>query len=400
MTTHIAFAWEIGSGFGHLTPISNLGSELIRRGFRVSAIIPARSGGRRMLEPQGVEVFDAPEQDPPPRASPLSFNYAANLLRNGYWHGPTVTRRLTDWQELLDRLQPDLLLTDHAPAPLLVSRGAPYPRAAIGNGFTLPPLRAPMPSLQPWFPLAEIRLAGLEQRFLDAVNPVLDELSIAPLTDVASLFDGVERFICIERELDHYTDRATEEFLGSIDPHQVLPAPPIEADESPVFVYLPAHNRFLNSVLAALRTRNIPTLAYVAGGQGLAEAEPPSSPIRYLTGLVELRDLANRCPLAITHGGTLTAALFLRQGTKLLICPQDLEKALLARRLVERNLAHATNWFSADDDQPEARLDAILDSPPPMGLAAFAARYRHDRPAANVGTIADRLVQLTSGELR
>jgi hypothetical protein len=351
-----------------------------------------------MLEPLGVEVLDAPEYAAPAHSFPVSINYAANLLRNGFWHGPTLAKRLAGWQELLDRLKPDLLVADHAPAALLASRCMACTEVAIGNGFTLPPLRAPMPSLQPWFPLTEGRLTEVERRFLDILNPVLEDMGISPLAEVSSLYDGVERFLCIEPELDHYSIRKEENYLDAIEPEAGLPTVPIESEESPVFVYLSAHNRFLKSVLSALRIRKIPTIAYISGTTGLAEAEPPGSSIRYLNGLIDLRKLASRCRLAIIHGGTFTTSLLLKQATKVLICPQDLEKALLGHRLVERDLAWTTNWFSADDCQPEAKLDAILESPLPTELATFTARYREREPGSNVAQIVDKLEQLVAGD--
>jgi UDP:flavonoid glycosyltransferase YjiC (YdhE family) len=378
--------------------MSALGREFLQRGWRVSAIVPARSPGRRMLEPLGVEVLDAPEYATPPHSFPVSINYAANLLRNGYWHGPTLARRLTGWRGLLDRLKPDLLVADHAPAALLVSRRMDCAVAAIGNGFTLPPMHSPMPCLQPWFPFSEGRLADVEHRFLATLNPILEDMGISLLSKVSSLYDGVERLLCIEPELDHYSIRKEENYLDAIEPEAGLPTAPIESEESPVFVYLSAHNRFLNSVLSALRIRKIPTIAYISGTTGLAETELPGSSIRFLNRLIDLRKLAAHCRLAIIHGGTLSTSLFLKHATKVLICPHDLEKALLAHRLMERDLAWATNWFSVDDDQPEAKLDTILELPPPSGLATFAARYRERKPGTNVPQIVDRLEQLVVGD--
>lgn len=347
-----------------------------------------------MLEPLGFEVFDAPEHSPPPHPSSVSINYAANLARNGYWQVDTVTQRLTGWRTLLDRLKPELLVADHAPAALLACRNIPIAKVAIGNGFTLPPLRSPMPSLQPWFPIAESRLMEEERRFLAGVNPALHEMGISTLASVASLFDGAERLLCIEPELDHYPVRPDETYLGAVEQVSELPPPPIDRDTAPVFVYLSVHNRFLPALLAALRARRIPALAYIAGGEELADAEPTGSTIRHLSGLVDLKEVARHCRLAVIHGGTLTASLFLKRGVKLLICPQDLEKALLGWRLAERGLAWSLNWFSPDDTQPETRLDEILNGPLPPRLAGFAARHADLRADENVAIIAGRLAEM------
>jgi hypothetical protein len=347
-----------------------------------------------MLEPLGFEVFDTPEHSPPPHPFPVSINYATNLLRNGYWHAETATRRLAGWRALLDRLRPDLLVADHAPAALLASRGAQYPRAALGHGFTLPPLCNPMPGLQPWFQIPEPRLIDEEGRLLDTMNSAAQASGIPPLECVASLFDGVERFLCIEPELDHYPVREEGTYLGTLNPDLDLPAPSADLGDSLVFVYLSAKNRFTSPLLSSLRRREIPTLAYIAGGGELAEAEPPGSCIRYLSGLMNLQQVASRCRLAVIHGGTLSASLFLKQSVRLLICPQDLEKSLLGWRLVERGLAWSLNWFSADGNQSEVRLDEALSSPPPPGLAGFAARHAGSRSQDKVAVITERLMEI------
>lgn len=208
--SHMVFAWEIGSGFGHLTPIAALGDEFRRRGHRVTAIVPDPGRGQEMLAPLGIDVVELPSHPAPERSFPLSINYAANLRRNGFWHGPTVARRVETWRDLLNRLEPDLLFCDHAPGALLASRDAGYPRAAMGTGFTLPPLTTPMTSVQPWLPIPADRLTDTDRNFLDTVNPVIQHVGLAPLTTVASLFDGVERFLCVEPELDHYATRPDE----------------------------------------------------------------------------------------------------------------------------------------------------------------------------------------------
>lgn len=386
------FAWEIGSGFGHLTTIAEVGQALLRQHFKIAAIVPARTPGRNILEPLGFEVFDAPEHDAPLRNLPISINYAANLLRNGYWHAETVSRRLSDWRGLLDRLRPDLLISEHAPVALLASRDASYLKAAAGNGFTLPPLTRPMPSLQPWFPSTESRLAREEEKLVNVLNAALTKAGLRPLNSVAALFEGVERFLCIDPELDHYPTREHEHFLGAIESPSGLPISIIDLSNAPVFVYLSAHNRFLKPLLMALRRRDIPTLAYIANGQKLADLEPAGSSIRYLTHLVDLPEIAAHCRLAVIHGGTLSASLFLKHGVKLLICPQDLEKALLGWRIKERKLGWTLNWFSPDDNQAEAMLDRILDGPNPEALARFAHRQHDQNSGDKVASLIDRFL--------
>jgi UDP:flavonoid glycosyltransferase YjiC (YdhE family) len=372
---HVVFAWEIGSGLGHLIPIAALGDAFRRRGHHVTAIVPNIERSRQVLSPLGIDVVELPSHRAPPRSFPLSINYSANLLRNGFWHGPTVASRVETWRGLLNRLEPDFLFCDHAPGALLASRGANYARAAIGTGFTLPPLSTPMPSVQPWFPIPVDRLADADRVFLGTVNPVLRQAGLPALARVASLFHGVQRFLHVEPELDHYPIRPDETYSGAIEPPPSLSLPPLPPEsDGGVFVYLSATNRFLEPVLNVLKARNVRVDAYIAGKPSAPDTSVQAPNIHYLPTPVDLKRVAVRCRLAITHGGTLSASMLLRRGAKLLVCPEDLEKALFGKRLVDRKLAYSCNWFAPDADDAAATLGNVLDSiQPPSGLAAFAA---------------------------
>lgn len=384
---HIVFAWEIGSGFGHLTPIAALGQELVRRGHRVTALVPPSATASTLLGEAGIRLLPMPAVPAPARAFPLSLNYSANLARNGFWHAATTRQRVHEQQQALQQLQPDLLIADHAPAALLASQGAAFARVAIGNGFTLPPLAQPMPALQPWFALDEARLARCDEALLQGVNPALCALGLPELPTVAALFDAVEPMLYIEAELDHYsgseTGRTASHYWGSIAPATALPPLPLPLDGAPfVFVYLSTGNRFLLPVLHTLLACGVQVIAYIAGAIGPDAPIPlEHAAIRYLDAPADLSCLDGRCLLAITHGGTATAAQMLKQGIPLLCCPLDLEKAVFSQRLQQRGLAVSANWFAPDSSQVQPLIRELLQGTRQAPqLAAFAARHGSHAP--------------------
>ena len=388
---HTVFVWEIGSGFGHLTPIAALGRELVRRGHRVSALVPASETARALLGQAGISQLPMPPCPAPARAFALSPNYSANLLRNGYWHSATVAQRVHQCQQALQQLQPDLMIADHAPAALLASRGARFARAAMGNGFTLPPLATPMPAVQPWFALKEAQLATCDKALLDGVNPALPPLGLAPLPSVAGLFDDVAPLLYVEAELDHYPAREHAHYYGTLAPATPQPPCPLPADGAPfVFVYLSSNNRFLQPVMQALLARGVNVVAYIAGrSETTGVVSDGGGSVLYLDAPVDLSRLAGSCVLAITHGGTATAALMLKQGIPQLCCPLDLEKAVLASRLQQRGLALSANWFAPDSRHVIPLVHELLDgSRRPPQLDAFGAR-----PASSGSEQLDLLAQ-------
>lgn len=390
--SHVVFAWEIGSGFGHLVPIAALGKEFRRRGLRVTAVVQSGCRGLQILSSIGIDVVELQTRQAPERSFPLSVNYTANLLRNGYWHGETVARRIESWRELISRLRPDLLFCDHAPSALLASRGASLARAAMGTGFTIPPLSSPMPNIQPWFPIPAERLAEADAALLETVNPVLEQEKLTPLETAASLFDDVERFLCVEPELDHYEIRPDMAYWGTIAPSPSVQFPDtLSGGEYSVFLYMSSTNRFLRPVLNALSELGIRVLAYVAESAESEGEGPVQAPnIRYLRSWVDLREVAARCSLTITHGGTLSSSLLLMNGAKLLICPADLDKAVLGAQLQKRHLAHSLNWFAPDVENVRAVIERILDSPPLPNVASFSARHSGMPAGENVRRIVNR----------
>ena len=176
----ILCCWEIGAGYGHLYRLFPLVEELINKEIEVLIVTKDLSRTKSIFDPLGVTCFQAPSIQTPPRQFPFSINYAQNLLRNGFWHTPSLQARLREWLELFDQFQPDLILAEHAPAALLAARLAGLRRAVIGTGFTIPPSVSPMPTIQPWFPVPRTRLIQSEEEFLSGVNPVLVEMGGKP----------------------------------------------------------------------------------------------------------------------------------------------------------------------------------------------------------------------------
>lgn len=380
----VALCWELGGGFGHLFPLLALGRRLRARGHQVAFVV--RDAARAAAWLGGFELHAAPSVDAPPRTFPLSRSYAENLLRNGYWHAGTLRARLAAWVERLRALAPDVVLVDHAPAALLAARSLGVPRAATGVGFALPPLVTPMPTLQPWLPVPESELLAGERRLLEALDA-----AGSPLPSVAALFEGTERFLTIAPECDHYEGRG--EHLGPL-PYEAPGAAPRWPDGpgARVFVYLGARSRFLEPVLDALRELDAPTLAWV--GEGTDAARWRSERLRLLTGLVDLDAVARECGVFVSHGGMASLAVFLRRGVPALICPPELEQAMLAHRLAARGLALQLNFLAPRPDVL-GKIRRLRDDPSALpGLPGFLERHGRTDPEPTAARIVARCEQL------
>ena len=384
--------WEIGAGYGHLFRLFPLVCELLDREHEVLVVVPDNTHASQVFEQLDITLLPAPTSQAPGKNFSLSLNYAQNLLRNGFWHAPTLQSRLRDWLALFDAYQPDFILAEHSPSALLAARLAGLRRAAIGTGFTIPRLVSPMPAIQPWFDIPQSHLLQIESEFLALVNPVLAELGGKPLANVADIFAGAEIFLCTFVELDHYSNRTQMPYCGPIvySPPQRKPDWPT-INGKRVFLYMRAANRYLRPLLDQLHQMSLSVLACVPD---LPETEMDTlqrSHLHITTEPVDLQQVALDCCLMISQGGTNSGTLMLLSGVPVLVCPLELEQTLWAYRITAKKLGSMVNPFNPEPNY-QAKIDFILNATEIRDqVQNFSDRYTLFDSRQSVREIANRI---------
>ena len=383
--------WELGDNLGHLMRLLPLARALRGRG---DEVVWAMSGGRRSaLDRIGAEGFLAvpvPDWDCVDPALPWSQTYGQNLLRNGYRLPHRLAAQLEAWRVLIADQKPDLLIAEHAPTALLAARRAGLPRLALGTGFSLPPRSRPMPGLPPWFTFPQDLLVRHEESFLERVNPVLEAAGCRPLGQAADIFEGAVPCLCTWPEFDHYPDRPPKEYHGPLF-HPAWGRAPRWAGDPMVFVYLKANHRLFGDLLDLLRKHRLPALVYAPDHDG--GAGRPGDGIRITSQPVDLCAAKDRVRFAITAGGHNTAVRMLREGIPMLLCPAQLEQAVLAFRLAERGLCAMVSMFDPAPDLTRP-IQALAEEPAPPALLDLAHRYRDWDPARTLDSILDRCLEV------
>lgn len=345
------------------------------------------------LQDHAEQIVQAPIWQAPRKSHPLSQTYAENLSRNGYWHKDSLQDQLKGWLALLEDCRPDLILAEHAPSALLAARHANLPRAAIGTGFTIPPLEEPMPGFQPWFALPKQYLQESEQAFLDCVNTVLRELGAAPLHAVADIFEGAVRFLCTFPELDHYGVRADAAYCGPViyTPQDRKESWTSNARDN-VFIYLHANNPFFRPIIARIKEMQQPTVAFVPGLSDDERHSLQAGTLTIVNDPVNLKAAASHCQLMICHGGHNAGTLMLLAGVPLLICPSQLEQAIWAYRICEQGLGVMFNYFDSHPDIGK-KLESAFTFPV-KPVADFAKKYDQFDSRVVVGDVASKCLEL------
>jgi UDP:flavonoid glycosyltransferase YjiC (YdhE family) len=391
--SRILCCWEIGAGFGHLYRLYPLVEELLKNDHDVMVISTDLCRAKQVFEPFNIPIFTAPSNQAPHKKFPPSLNYAQNLLRNGFWHTQSLRSRLGEWLELFNTIQPDFILAEHSPVALIAARLAGLPRAAIGTGFTIPPLVSPMPTIQPWFNLPQSRLLQIEDEFLTQVNPVVVNLGGTPLKAVANIFDGAEIFLCTLPELDHYNQRVQMSYSGPIlhSPQHQKPEWP-GGDQIKVFVYMRAVNRFLMPLLDQLQQLPLSVLACIPDLPETERHNLQQPNLLITTDPVDLNQVAVDCSLMISQGGTNSGTLMLLSGVPVLVCPLELEQAMWAHRITTQGLGDMVNIFNPNPDL-KAKIDLNLNNTDLVDrVRKFAQRNSTFETQQTVRDIANRII--------
>ena len=258
-------------------------------------------------------------------------------MRNGFWHGPTLSKAVQEWQELFEAQKPALVITEFAPTALLAASLSGLPRADLGTGFTVPPARNPMPSMQPWLEIPAKRLIASDRRLTKVLNETLG----TSFKSTADFYLGVGRLCCTFPEMDHYGD-ASREHLGPIwyHPKGRVPKWP-RADGPKLFLYMNQENRFLGPLLRALEELEWNALACIPGAPTTERGS-----LSVVGELVDLELACQECDYAVTHGGFGTTTALLLAGKPLLLCPNSLEQMMMAFRLNKQGLTRLVSFVN------------------------------------------------------
>lgn len=177
-----ALAWELHGGADHLSPLARLARSLVERGHQVDFIlrdlgVASAALGELMQHPL-VALWPAPiwQQPSAPLGQP-TCNSVDHLMQEGYASPSGLLGLATGWRTILQALDPDLLVADHAPTALLAARGLRFPCVQLES------CAAPIPVPPPQ-----------AVQVLNSCNTVLAQLGQPPLTTLHELLGASTSF--------------------------------------------------------------------------------------------------------------------------------------------------------------------------------------------------------------
>lgn len=338
----IALIWELGADLGHISRLLAVALALRERGHHCTLVLRDISRAWPLLQPHGLPFMQAPIWLPPVRGLPAELNFAETLFRFGFLDPNGLSSLIAAWRGVVEHLQPELLVFDHAPGALLGTRGLGLPRVIIGNSFAVPPQQAPWPAYRWWLPPAAqaaqaARLLAAEQRLVAGANQALQRFGAPLLARACDLYQAEARLICARPALDAYGPRAGERYVGPAN-NLALGEPPQWPDgPGPrVFAYLKPGYRHSAAMLRALQAAPVRSLVHAPGlapevMQRLQPSSQQSASLRLAPHLLRMAQVRRQADLAICHAGGITDVM-LEAGKPLLLLPMQMEQTMTARR--------------------------------------------------------------------
>ena len=395
--SRILYAWELGGGYGHVTSFLPLALALRTRGHEVVCAVRDLRSAQTFLGRHGFEAHQAPIWLHPPPGLPEPMNYSEMLFEVGYLDARGLMGMVRGWRSLLTRVDPDLLLVDHAPTCLLAARaGIRARRAVFGTGFCLPPRQDPLPTFVPWRSPPLERLVENDRRLLDSANRVLDRLGGASLARMADLFDVDEDFLCTFPELDHYGRREDARYWGAtfaLD-EGVAPEWP-EGRGAKILAYLSTAYRDFDRLTKALGELPHRIVAHVPGFE-----PPPRSrheSIVFSARPLNMAAAIAECDLVLCHGGHGTVSLALLAGRPLVVLPIYVEQLIVARNVATLGAGTLVRMDSRNPPYARRVTETLRDASHAERAREFAGQHREFDGARQLDGLVRRCEELARG---
>jgi Erythromycin biosynthesis protein CIII-like, C-terminal domain len=322
--------WEVGGGLGHAEHLLQVARVLAAAGHEPVFAV------RNVVEPwplfarETFPVLQAPFWHPRPWHGAQPFqagSYADVLALQGWDRSEHLRPQVEAWQQLIDRVQPKVIVCDHSPT-LCLTAFRTLPTIILGTWFVMPPVGGDrFPVLLP----GQAPVISQEQ-LLATVRQVQCERGRPEPNTLPEILAAADRFVTVFPELDPYHASRQEPVWDPITP---LPAPVARPPGPSFFAYLNAAHAQVEPLLSMLGQVGCKGTAYLRGAgtplkerlrqQGLGVLDAPARPA----------DVLNHNAIVIHHGGSGLTHAAAAAGRPQFLLPEHLEQTLTARMLAK-----------------------------------------------------------------
>jgi len=330
--TGVLICSELGRGYGHVARAAAIARGFQRIGRSVTFATRDPALAESLSERPFARIVRAPSHAGPGAPNPTS-SYAEVIADAGFGRAESLGPVVRAWIGLFDRVRPDRIICEHAPAALLAAHIAGLPAVRVGTAFVAPP--PSLPSLTPWQPLLPDRQDAANRAADPAIIHVVRALGGSPIDGLSELLEGAPALLTTWPETDHFGPRPGLTLYGPLSGLGGGADPDWPNGEAPrVFVYMPFTDGRAALVIRALGKLGWPTLWHAPG---VGAPDLPHN-LRHVREPVNLAIALSTARLLVSRTGHGTSCEAVRAGCAQLLLPDLLEPSLLAWRLGQQRL--------------------------------------------------------------
>lgn len=331
----VLYAWELGGGTGAMERAVAIADYLRRRQREIVVAVRDPVAADQILTPAGLRFVTCPlAAHRSARRSPT--NYAEALLAEGFSDVVDLGARVSAWIELYARLEPDVVLLDHAPTAQLAALVSERPSLLLGTGWSVPTPSGPVAITHETRANTQRKCVKSDGDLLvEHTNHVLETFRRPPLARIEDLFAHTPLLLTTFRELDPYAHRKDGCYIGPLASPTRNRATWRTHAPIKVLAHLPLDLRHLGALWIALDAFNaeVQCVPTDTSPRSFTRALPAAVTVH--TDPIDCTSLLSDATITVSVGDPDVIAPSLLAGIPLLLLSQTPEQRLHARRVLD-----------------------------------------------------------------
>ncbi len=370
--------WELGDQLGHIARLSHLSRALEARGYQCALALKDLSRANPFFQNSPATLLQAPVFLPKIKMQRPIMCLADTLLLSGYLKTEELQGLVQAWRNLIELVNPDILIMDYSPTAALAALDLPIKKVMVGTGFWQPVPGQPMRS---WFPqkAPQELVARQENMVVDRINTLLGSRQQSAIKYVGDLFAADRTIISTPPEFDLYGDLRADAInhcnIGGSDISKPVQFQPGSLPK--VLAYLkPSHPQFDLIVAGLARSAANVFVACPRCDPKRLQAYA-SDKFTFSVEPVQLAAAMNQAALFVGHANIGSSMESLFSHTPMISLPIQLEQLLTAQTLDQVKVGHSIHKVESAEQMAKTVEQALSSDELKQNTIRYAQQNAH-----------------------
>lgn len=359
MIKKVLFTWELGAGFGHLSPIYRVAKKFHEKGYEIWFASQYLDDVHKVFTGFPVKTIQAPTNFNKQKDNSIVC-YADILFNIGYSNAEELAIFINSWKNIYELIKPDLIVHDYSPTAMLASLEIDSQKIYIGSTFSnqkdiMKKEGHQSARLYEYIHTdqskdrLEKHSEAVEIMVLNNINTALTSCGMKTILNISDIYSDINKTIYLTLpELDHYQrneyDSDTHFIVSEGFKSNNLIQWPDSETAIKIFGYLKIKTYSKDSIavlLKALKDKRFSSILYLAGDFSISEELPNN--IKLVTQPVNIEMMQKQADVFLCNANLNSVIDFLMSSTPIGMLPLTPEQELLAGAAESKGYAFRVN---------------------------------------------------------